>query len=90
MVGSPKPDQGRLGPRSLPGMSESLCVHVDDPDAHFARAQACGATITRELRDEDYGSRGYMAKDVEGHEWYFGSYRPGAYWTEGEIAGGSK
>jgi uncharacterized glyoxalase superfamily protein PhnB len=37
----------------------------------------------RELRDEDYGSRGYMAKDLEGHVWYFGTYRPGAHWGDG-------
>ena len=55
-------------------------MHVDDPDAHCARAKAAGAEITQPLRDEEYGSRGYMAKDLEGHQWYFGTYRPGAYW----------
>jgi uncharacterized glyoxalase superfamily protein PhnB len=80
MVGSPKPDEGRVGPRGLPAVSQALCVQIDDPDAHFARAKAAGAVILRELRDEDYGSRGYMAKDPEGHEWYFGTYRPGAHW----------
>ena len=24
--------------------------------------------------------RGYMVEDIEGHQWYFGNYRPGAYW----------
>jgi uncharacterized glyoxalase superfamily protein PhnB len=84
MVGSARPDQGRLGPRSLPGVTQSLCVRVDNPDAHFARAKACGATIVRDLQDEEHGSRGYTAKDLEGHEWYFGTYRPGAYWTQQE------
>jgi uncharacterized glyoxalase superfamily protein PhnB len=80
MVSSPKPEQGRVGPRSLSAASQAVCLRVDDPDAHYRRAKAAGAVITRELQDEDYGSRGYMAKDPEGHMWYFGTYRPGAYW----------
>lgn len=82
MVGSSRPEQGCVSPRRLPATNQGLCVYVDDPDAHCAHAKARGATITRELRDEEYGSRGYMAKDLEGHSWYFGNYRPGAYWTE--------
>jgi uncharacterized glyoxalase superfamily protein PhnB len=89
MVGSAKPDEGRVSPRSLPAVNPALCVRVDDPDAHFARSKACGATIIRELRDEEYGSRGYMAKDVEGNQWYFGTYRPGAHWTEDDSTGDS-
>jgi uncharacterized glyoxalase superfamily protein PhnB len=80
MVSSPKPEAGRVGPRGLPGRSQGLCVHVDDPDMHHGRAVAAGARIVQELRDEDYGSRGYMARDPEGHVWYFGTYRPGAHW----------
>lgn len=30
-----------------------------------------GATIVEGLVDADYGARGYMAKDPEGHIWYF-------------------
>src|SRR5262249_29957622 len=80
MVGSAQSDPGLLKPRSLAGANQALCVQVDDPDAHFARARAAGAVILQELKDEDYGSRGYMAKDPEGHQWYFGTYRPGAHW----------
>jgi len=82
MIGSAKPDQGRVSPLSLTGVNQCLCVHVDDADAHYANAKKCGATITQELKDEEYGSRGYMAKDLEGHQWYFGTYRPGAYWEQ--------
>jgi uncharacterized glyoxalase superfamily protein PhnB len=80
MVSSARPDERRLSPRGLPGVHQGLCVQVDDPDAHFARSRAAGAAIVQELRDEDYGSRGYMATDPEGHLWYFGTYRPGAHW----------
>ncbi len=80
MVSSPKPEMGMVSPRQQSGVSQVLSMRIDDPDAHCVRARAAGATILRELADEDYGSRGYMARDLEGHLWYFGTYRPGAYW----------
>ena len=79
-VSPPKPDLNRVGPASQPGISHVLCVFTDDPDAHCRNAIAAGATIVQEVKDEDYGSRGYMVKDVEGHVWYFSTYRPGAHW----------
>jgi uncharacterized glyoxalase superfamily protein PhnB len=54
----------------------SLYVVVEDPDAHYARAREAGATIERELSDQDYGSREYTARDPEGNLWSFGTYRP--------------
>jgi uncharacterized glyoxalase superfamily protein PhnB len=80
MVSSSKPSEGRVSPRSGGVVGSGICVFVEDPDAHFARAKAAGAVITRELRDEEYGARGYMAKDPEGHVWYFGDYVPGKHW----------
>lgn len=82
MVSSPKADMNRVGPKSHAGASQGLCVRVSDVDAHYQIAKAAGAEIGRDLRDEDYGSRGYMAKDIEGHVWYFGTYRPGIYWSD--------
>lgn len=58
-----------------PGIG-SIYVVVDDPDAHFERAGAAGAEILQGLTDEDYGSRGYTAKDPEGNTWNFGTYGP--------------
>jgi uncharacterized glyoxalase superfamily protein PhnB len=80
MVHTSKPEAGRVSPRRLPAVAHGLSVRVDDPDAHMARARAAGAVIVQDIRDEEYGSRGYMAKDPEGHVWYFGTYRPGAHW----------
>jgi uncharacterized glyoxalase superfamily protein PhnB len=80
MVSSAKPEQHRVGPRIADVANQALCVRVEDVDAHYARAKGAGAAITRELRDEEYGSRGYMAADPEGHVWYFGTYDPGEYW----------
>ena len=83
MVSSPKPEMGRVSPRHLPGVSQALSIRIDDPDAHYLQAKAAGAVIMRDLKDEEYGSRGYMARDPEGHVWYFGTYRPGAHWGSG-------
>jgi uncharacterized glyoxalase superfamily protein PhnB len=55
---------------------QSIYVAVEDPDAHCERARIAGAEITRELEDTDYGSREYSARDLEGHHWHFGTYRP--------------
>jgi uncharacterized glyoxalase superfamily protein PhnB len=43
---------------------------------HFERARDAGAEIVRGLEDEDYGSRGYTARDPEGNLWTIGTYRP--------------
>lgn len=53
-------------------------VYVADPDTHYKRARAAGAEITRPLANTDYGSREYCARDPEGNEWSFGTYRPSA------------
>jgi len=87
MVGSPRPERDVVPPRRHQGTSHGLCVRVDELDAHYARAKAAGARITRELQTEEYGARGYMAQDPEGHSWYFGDYRPGAYWSDDSPGG---
>jgi uncharacterized glyoxalase superfamily protein PhnB len=58
------------------GKGGGIYVVIEDPDAHYARARAAGAEITRELVDTDYGSRDYGAKDSEGNAWWFGTYQP--------------
>ncbi len=80
MISSPKDEDRRVSPQALSGVAQALSVFVDDPDAHHALAVAAGARVVRPLRTEDYGARGYMALDPEGHLWYFGDYRPGEYW----------
>lgn len=58
--------------------SHGIYVAVEDADAHYARAKAAGAEITREIEDTSYGSREYSALDLDGHTWHFGTYRPGS------------
>lgn len=64
-------------PRSLGGANtQTLCVCVDDVDAHCERARAAGARIADEPATQDYGEeywsdRTYRAQDLEGHHWWF-------------------
>ncbi|MCX4509847.1 VOC family protein [Streptomyces sp. NBC_01619] len=53
-------------------------VHVVDADAHHDRAVEHGVEILMPPTDQDYGARDYMARDLEGNVWSFGTYRPGA------------
>jgi len=80
MLGTADPARGMCSPRDLAGTHQSICIYVEDPDAHYARARAAGAEIVAELTDKDYGSRDYTVRDLEGHLWTFGTYRPGAHW----------
>ncbi|TCJ99845.1 VOC family protein [Nocardia alba] len=72
MFGSTGRDDTPFGTRP-PGVA-SLYLVTDSPDALYARAKSAGATIIRDLRDEDYGSRGFSAADPEGNLWSFGTY----------------
>lgn len=64
-------------PASLSGANtQSLCLFVDDADAHCARAREAGAQIVDEPRTTDHGEdywadRSYRAADPEGHHWFF-------------------
>lgn len=51
-------------------------VVVDDPDAHHDRAVQYGVKVVMPLTDQDYGSRDYAARDLEGNIWHFGTYAP--------------
>lgn len=68
-------------PSALAGaVSQSPYIIVDDADKHYARAVSAGAEIVIDIRDEDYGGRGYSCRDPEGHLWNFGAYDP---WASG-------
>ena len=71
MLGSsPRPE----GWPDIRGKASAYCV-TDDPDAIYEKAVAAGVTVLREIRDEDYGGRGFSVLDPEGNTWSFGSYR---------------
>ena len=80
MVGQAGLNPGRpycKSPGALDGANtQSLCVYVDDADAHCAQSRAAGAVIVTEPATTDYGEdywadRGYQARDPEGHHWWF-------------------
>lgn len=56
--------------------TQSAYVVVADADAIYARAKAAGAEIVIDIKDEDYGGRGFSCRDPEGHLWNFGTYDP--------------
>jgi uncharacterized glyoxalase superfamily protein PhnB len=58
--------------------TQSAYVVVSDADAVYARAKAAGAKIVIDIKDEDYGGRGFTCGDLEGHIWTFGTYDPWA------------
>jgi uncharacterized glyoxalase superfamily protein PhnB len=60
------------------GVTQCVYVVVTDADAVYARAKAAGARIAMDIKDEDYGGRGFNCYDPEGHLWSFGSYDPWA------------
>ena len=70
------PSPGR-SPRSVGGVNtQTVCVFVDDADAHCERARKAGAKIIDEPTTSDYGEdywsdRSYRAEDPEGHQWWF-------------------
>lgn len=49
---------------------------VRDADAVYARVKAAGAKIVLDIRDEDYGGRGFSCRDPEGRLWNIGTYDP--------------
>jgi uncharacterized glyoxalase superfamily protein PhnB len=51
---------------------------VADADKVYSRAKAAGFEIVVEIRDEEYGGRGFSCRDPEGHLWNVGTYDPWA------------
>ena len=51
-------------------------VIVADANIVYVRAKAGGAKIVMELKDEEYGGRGFSCRDLEGRLWNFGTYDP--------------
>ena len=81
MLATPSPDY--QGPRahreacaaarrwsSVPWVVDGVLVHVDDVEAHYARARSQGATLLSELERNEH-DHGYRAEDLEGHRWMF-------------------
>ena len=53
---------------------QGIYVTVSEVDALHDRAKAAGAEIASPLKDQEYGSREFGARDLEGNLWGFGTY----------------
>jgi uncharacterized glyoxalase superfamily protein PhnB len=77
MLGSVKKsefDQLLKQPDEIGGAeTQTPYVIVSDADALYARAKAAGAKIVLDIKDEDYGGRGFSCRDLEGRLWNFGT-----------------
>jgi uncharacterized glyoxalase superfamily protein PhnB len=60
------------------GLRETKGIYlvVPDADAVYAAAKAAGAEMVLDIRDMDYGGRGFTCRDLEGHLWSIGTYDP--------------
>ena len=82
MLGSakrPGTDYARLLtlPDEIGGLqTATVYVLVPDADAVYARVRAAGAEVLLDIKDEDYGGRGFTCRDLENHVWSFGTYDP--------------
>ena len=56
--------------------TQSSYLVVPDADAVYARVKAQGGRIVIDIKDEDYGGRGFSCIDPEGHLWNVGTYDP--------------
>ncbi len=56
--------------------TQSPYLIVSDADAVYTVAVAAGAEMVMEIKDQDYGGRGFTCRDPEGHIWNVGTYNP--------------
>ena len=66
-------------PAEAGGVTVCICLIVDDPDSHCARAEAAGAEIVTPPHDNvGYPGRSYNCRDPEGNNLDIGTYDPWA------------
>ena len=71
MVGRTWTAKKQLSPKLAGGVyTQGLFIHVEDIDAHLARAREAGAEIVEPI-ELAHGFRRYTARDPEGHLWQF-------------------
>jgi uncharacterized glyoxalase superfamily protein PhnB len=56
--------------------TQTAYLIVSDADSVYRQAKAAGAEIVYDIKNEDYGGRGFSCRDLEGHIWNFGTYDP--------------
>lgn len=72
-------DYGRLlkQPAEIGGLvTQGSYLVVNDADLVYGRVLEGGGRILLDIKDEDYGGRGFTCSDPEGHMWSIGTYDP--------------
>jgi uncharacterized glyoxalase superfamily protein PhnB len=59
-----------------PQREQSSYIVAADCDAVYKTAKEAGAEMTMDIRDMDYGGRGFTCRDLEGQVWSVGSFNP--------------
>ncbi len=57
---------------------QAIYVVVTNADEVYQSAKAAGALMVIDIKDEEYGGRGFTCRDLEGHVWSIGTYDPWA------------
>ena len=57
-------------------VTQSAYLVVRDADLVYGRVLEAGGQIVLDIKDEDYGGRGFTCRDPEGHIWSIGTYDP--------------
>jgi PhnB protein len=75
MLADEMPAMGCVGPETLGGSGVGVMLYVDDVDAMFANAIACGGTEVQPVTDQFYGDRSGTLKDPFGHKWTISTHK---------------
>jgi uncharacterized glyoxalase superfamily protein PhnB len=57
-------------------VTQSAYLVVNNADLVYGRVLEAGGRILLDIKDEDYGGRGFTCRDPEGHVWSIGTYDP--------------
>ena len=57
-------------------VTQSAYLMVNNADLVYGRVLEAGGKILLDIKDEDYGGRGFTCSDLEGHVWSIGTYDP--------------
>lgn len=64
-------------PHEINGVNTQCCYVVpEDIMSHYRKTCEEGAEIVLELSEHNNGEHTYVARDIEGHLWNFGTYKP--------------
>jgi uncharacterized glyoxalase superfamily protein PhnB len=57
-------------------VTQSAYLVVNNADLVYGRVLEAGGKILLDIKDEEYGGRGFTCSDLEGHIWSIGTYDP--------------